>query len=239
MTSVAEADRLYREGRLRDAIDALNGALREDPTDLRARTFLFELLCFAGDFDRARAQLDGISTADMERGMAAALYKEALHAQEERVRVFREGDFPAGDDGAGSVSGTLNGEPFDDLRDADPRVGARLETILGGRYTWLSFRHLRAMQAEPPSRLRDLYWFPAQVEMGEEIGGGESQVFVPAMTPTAWEHPDEEVRLGRVNEWQQADSGHAVPVGRKMWLVDGEEFPLLEVRELRIARPEA
>jgi type VI secretion system protein ImpE len=44
---------LYRAGRLNEAIQALGTALRSDPTDAQRRTFLFELLCFAGEYDRA------------------------------------------------------------------------------------------------------------------------------------------------------------------------------------------
>jgi len=49
---------LYRAGRLTDAIKALSAELRDNPTDIRRRTFLFELLCFAGEYDRADKQLE-------------------------------------------------------------------------------------------------------------------------------------------------------------------------------------
>ena len=35
-----DADTLFREGRLSEAIDALNQSLREDPTNLKSRLFL-------------------------------------------------------------------------------------------------------------------------------------------------------------------------------------------------------
>jgi protein involved in temperature-dependent protein secretion len=34
------------------------------------------------------------------------------------------------------------------------------------------------------------------------------------------------------------ESGEALPVGQKMLLVDGEEFPLLEIRKLEINLPQ-
>lgn len=234
----AEADRLYREGRLGDAVSRLNETLREDPTDLRSRTFLFELLCFAGDYDRARKQLDAIGTSDPEMSLTTAWYQEALHAEEQRQEMFRTADFPESDGEPAAVGGTLNGRPFRDLRDADPRVGPRLEAIVGGRYTWIPFEHLSGVTAEAPGQLRDLFWLPAQIEGGPEMGGQTNRVFLPAMTPLAWQHPDEQVRLGRVNDWRELESGERAPVGRKVLLVDGEELPLLEVRELRFARSE-
>src|SRR6266481_6109993 len=45
------AKELYREGKLTAAIQALGAELRDNPTDAQRRTFLFELLCFAGEYD--------------------------------------------------------------------------------------------------------------------------------------------------------------------------------------------
>ncbi|MFH1765582.1 MAG: tetratricopeptide repeat protein, partial [Gemmatimonadota bacterium] len=59
-----EAERLYKEGKLGDAIAALQEELRSNPQDVPRRTLLFELLLFKGEGERARTQLDVIETAD-------------------------------------------------------------------------------------------------------------------------------------------------------------------------------
>ena len=48
------------------------------------------------------------------------------------------------------------------------------------------------------------------------------------------EADDDNVRLGRMTEWVRWEDGTEAPVGQKLLLVDGEEFPLLELRELQI-----
>ena len=48
---------LYQAGHLNEAIKALSAELRDSPTDSKRRTFLFELLCFAGEYERADKQL--------------------------------------------------------------------------------------------------------------------------------------------------------------------------------------
>ena len=58
------------------------------------------------------------------------------------------------------------------------------------------------------------------------------------MTPLAWQHPEEVVRLGRQTDWIDLESGEEAPVGQKLLLVDDEEFPLLEVRELLVTPPD-
>jgi type VI secretion system protein ImpE len=49
---------------------------------------------------------------------------------------------------------------------------------------------------------------------------------------------DDAVRLGRATVWEEQEGGDVVPFGQKMLLVDGEEFPLLELRHLEIAGAE-
>ena len=233
MSATTAAERLYTEGRLSDAIAALGNALRNDPSDIRSRTFLFELLCFAGAFDRASKQLGALASADAEAVISTAWYQEALLAQVQRQEMFEKGEFPEPETEV-PVSGTLNGKPFSDLRDADPRIGARMEAIVGGRYTWFPFRHLERVEIKPPTRLRDLYWAPAEIETTEELQGYAGDVLLPVMTPFAWRHTDQSVQLGRVTEWTELADGVEVPEGQKIWLVDGEDVPILEVRSLTI-----
>ena len=232
------AEELYREGRLTEAISALNETLRANPTDVRSRTFLFELLCFSGAHERARRQLDAISVADPELNLSAAWYQEALVAEEKRQEMFKKGELPDSGSSPSPITGTLNGKPFGDLRDGDPRIGPRLEIIVGGRYTWMPLEHLASLTMEPPKRLRDLFWAPVQIETSRALEGYAGEALLPAMTPMAWQHPDESVRLGRWTDWMELDSGEEAPVGQKLLLVDDEEFPLLEVRELLVNSPD-
>jgi type VI secretion system protein ImpE len=80
-----------------------------------------------------------------------------------------------------------------------------------------------------------MLWIPARVKVGESFTGIElGEVMIPALTPGAFRHADDQVRLGWMNDWEETEGGAPVPMGQKMLLVDGEEFPLLELRELRI-----
>ena len=81
---------LFQAGRLSDTIQALGTGLRNDPTDVRQRTFLFELLCFAGEYDRAEKHLDLIAGGSREAELGAWLYRTALHAERIRQEMFRK-----------------------------------------------------------------------------------------------------------------------------------------------------
>ena len=232
---------LYEQGRLDEAIAALGAALRGDPADVRSRTFLFELLCFAGEYDRAAKQLDVIAAGGREAELGAWLYRSALHAERTRQALFADGGAPPAAAGDDTVSGRLNGRAFSSIEDADPRIGARLEVFAAGQYTWLPFRLLAGVRMEPPRHLRDLLWAPARVLPAEGFDGAElGEVLLPAISPLSWRHADAQVRLGRAADWEDDEAGgEPVPVGAKLLRVDGELVPLLELRELEIDPPAA
>lgn len=230
------ASQLYQSGRLDEAIQALGTALRDNPTDIRQRTFLFELLCFAGQYDRAEKQLDVIAQSSHDAELGAFLYRSALHAERMRQEMFQAQDGVQAAAESEQVSGTLNGRPFTSIRDADPRIGARLEVFAAGQYTWIPFAHIASLRMEPPKRLRDLMWIPATVRGSAQFRDHDfGEILVPALAPQSWRNADDEVRLGRVTDWQSLPDGSEAPVGQKMLQVDDELVPLLEVRDLEIA----
>jgi type VI secretion system protein ImpE len=231
---------LYQAGQLDEAVQALGSELRSDPTDARRRTFLFELLCFTGEYDRAEKQLDILADLGKEAAMGTLLYRSALQAARTRRDMFEKKTFPLG---AGSpdapAGGTLNGQAFETIEDADPRIGARLEVFAAGAYLWLPFEHIASVRMEPPKRLRDTIWIPAILQTGPKCKGLDlGEVLVPALTPLVSKHPRNSVRLGRETVWEETD-GETVPAGQKLLLVDGEEIPILEVRNLLFAASSA
>jgi type VI secretion system protein ImpE len=78
------AQELYRAGRLGEALKALSAEVRDNPTDARRRTFLFELLCFAGEYGRADKQLEVLAQAGPQSEIGVLLYRSALFAERQR-----------------------------------------------------------------------------------------------------------------------------------------------------------
>ncbi len=231
-----KARQLLEAGNLDEAIETLGAELRKDPLDVQRRVFLFELLSFAGEYERAEKQLDIAGQGGREASMGALLYRSALHAEKNRQEMFESGQFPVGGAEPSPVSGTVNGTAFEGFADADPRLGARLEVFAAGQYLWIPLEHVASVEIPPPTRLRDLLWAPATVQTGPAFSGLElGQVLLPTISPLSWQYDDNDVRLGRVTEWVALDDGTEVPVGQKLLLVDGEELPILELRALEIS----
>lgn len=235
------ARELYKAGKLKEAIAALNIEVRDNPGDVQRRTFLFELLAFAGEYDRAEKQLGVLAGGSGEAQLGTVLYRASLHAEKTRKDLFTKREFPAHPgDGDADNTGTINGQPFSVLVDADPTIGPRLEAYAAGAYIWIPFKHIESIECEAPKRVRDLLWIPALVKTGPAFKMMElGEVLLPALTWDASSADDELARLGRVTNWVEDENGDVKPVGQKSFLVDGEDMPILELRKLEFSRPQA
>jgi len=226
------AKELFQSGKLNEAIAALGAEVRDNPTDVRRRTFLFELLCFQGEFDRAEKHLNLLAEGSPDKQMGAVLYFSALHAERVRQDLFAKKDYPVAPVSDEPRGGTLNGKPFEIFEDADPRIGPRLELFAAGAYLWIPFEHIESIEMQAPAKLRDLLWIPALVRTGPAFREKElGEILLPVLAPFSFQHPDGNVRLGRSTEWQEVD-GQQVPFGQRLFSVDGEDIPILEIRKV-------
>jgi type VI secretion system protein ImpE len=131
---------------------------------------------------------------------------------------------------APAQAGSLNGEPFQWLADADSRLGPCLELIVEAKYYWVPAVQVRSVTFEPPSDLRDLIW--AQVAVTWSNGGQ-----VPALMPVRYVSADPGAitdlhRLARQTDWLQQPGETYLGVGQRMLATNTGEYPLLEVREI-------
>lgn len=150
---------------------------------------------------------------------------EHAGAAELRARAF---------EAAPPIAGAIDGAEFAWIADADARLGPMLEVIVNGRYAWLPFQRLRAARFEAPSDLRDLLWTPAYLTL-------ETGAEVPALIPTRYvgsESAEDAIRLCRRTEWRElgAGSGCWAGLGPRMLTTDRDEYPLMDVRDLRLGR---
>jgi type VI secretion system protein ImpE len=220
------AGQLFQAGKLDQAVQALGAELRDNPGDVQRRTFLFELLCFAGAYDRAEKHLDVLAQTGKDAQLGALLYAGALHAERTRAELFQKREYPQAAGEAVPLTGTLNGQPFESFLDADPRIGERLEVYAAGQYMWLPLEHIACIEMEKPKRLRDLLWSPALVRTGPGFKERElGEVLLPVLTPLSFQNAD------RVAGYRRRPTGarraEDVPGGRR-------RVPVIGVAETRI-----
>jgi len=83
------AEELLEAGRLGDAVKAQTEEVRARPADRQARFVLFELLCLAGDLERAPRQLDALAVgASPAAELRTRLCRSLVAAEGERRAVW-------------------------------------------------------------------------------------------------------------------------------------------------------
>jgi type VI secretion system protein ImpE len=258
---------LLDAGHLAAAIEQLNQEVRTHPSDAHRRTFLFELLCFAGDYPRAERQLDVIAQQETAAEVGVQVYRNVLVAESTRRRLFSEGlrphflfDPPA--------YVQLHLEAISRLREANAvEAEALLETAANARPDLKG-----QIEGEPFADFRDgddllapvlelivhnMYiWLPfeqiKQLTIAapkrlrdllwipaqiEAHQGPVGEVFLPVLYADSSQHADERVKLGRMTEWQAAADGLIRGVGQRLFFIDGQDRGVLEVRGLEFAPP--
>jgi type VI secretion system protein ImpE len=85
---------LFKAGSLQEAIAAANDEVKRHPTDTSRRGFLCELLCFAGDFQRADTLMDALGNQDPQAVLGVALFRQVLRAEQARQDFFKDGRVP-------------------------------------------------------------------------------------------------------------------------------------------------
>lgn len=253
-----------RTGDLQGALQTLQATVRSDPADAHHRVFLFQLLSVLGQWDRALAQLNVAGDLDAGTLAMVQTYREALGCEALREAIFRGERSPLifgeperwialvfqalrlsaeGHHGqaqemreeafedAPTTSGTLNGEPFEWIADGDSRIGPFLEVIVNGNYYWAPFDRIALIKSEEPADLRDMVWTPAEFVWAN---GGQAVGLIPTRYVGSTEAEDDRLRLARATEWQELAEGVFAGLGQRMLSTDGQDYSLLDVRELRL-----
>jgi type VI secretion system protein ImpE len=259
-----QAEERLREGRLDEALAALQDEVRARPAEPRLRVFLFQLLSVLGQWDRALNQLAVLGEMDAGSLAMVHTYRQAIRCEALRREVFAGRRTPlvfgepeewialliealrcdAGGrdaqaaelraralEAAPARAGRIDGDGFEWIADGDGRLGPVLEAIVDGRYGWLPFERLEALELEEPTDLRDAVWAPASLRWAS---GGGSVALIPTRYPGAESWDDHGLRLGRRTEWQEASPDLWIGVGQRMLVTDAGEHALLDVREVRM-----
>ena len=256
----------YEKGDIVGAVAASTELVKNNPTDIPARSFLCEMLCFAGAFERVDAQLETISKQDAKAMVGVSLFRQIVQAEQHRQDFYAEGRAPEflvepaphikmvveasiaireGESAKAAellarveeerpkLSGTCNGEAFEDVRDLDDVSAPFLEVLTStGKYFWAPFESIESIEFTPPERPRDLIWREAHLIIH---GGPDGNVYIPALYPgTCREENDNQLRLGRGTEWRGADGEPVRGFGQRTLLFGEKDIPILELREIEM-----
>jgi type VI secretion system protein ImpE len=269
MSRADVAEQTLKGGDPAAALAQLQEQVRAHPADLRLRVFLFQLLCVLGQWERALNQLSVASSLDPSTIAMAQTYGDAVRCEAIRDGVFAGKRSPmifgepeqwlalliesllvAGRgeaersqdlrsrafDDAPTTGGDIDGTPFTWIADADSRLGPVLEAVINGRYYWVPFSRLMQIEIDPPEDLRDVVWMPAHLHFEN---GGESVALIPTRYSGSTASDDGLILLARKTEWAEIAPDVHRGLGQRVIATDAADVPLMEVRKISLAAPDA
>ncbi|MDB6050851.1 MAG: Type secretion system protein ImpE [Pseudomonas sp.] len=155
-------------------------------------------------------------------GQLLEALKFAAAGDAQRSSTARELAF----DAAPATGGSINGERFEWLADADPRLGPVLETVVNGRYFWIPMQRIRRIEIDAPVDLRDTVWTPASFTW---TNGAQTVGLIPTRYDASVANGDEALLMARRTEWDEV-TGHGL--GQRMLATDAGDYPLMDVRTI-------
>lgn len=132
---------------------------------------------------------------------------------------------------APASAGTLDGQPFAWIADADTRLGPVLEAVINGRYYWLPWNRLAKVDIDPPEDLRDQVWMPAHFEFSN---GGDVVGLIPTRYPDTDLAAGDLLAMSRLTDWREVAPGEFVGLGQRLITTDAAEYGLMDIRSVVI-----
>lgn len=256
------AKELLEANHLSAAITALTQDVKKQPTDTRLRTFLFELLCFAGEYERAERQLDVVGHQNESAGIGVEVYRQLLKADKARQRWFAEGlkptlllEAPSWVQHQLEAGNRLRAHQTAEakaLLQQAVSTSPKLQGIVNGK-PFIDFRDsddrlgpflevfLREKYVWLPWEQIKKITIPKPTQLRDllwtpatiEAGEGTAgDVFLPVLYAGSHSEEDDQLRLGKITDWRGLGDGLAGGVGQKTFLVDDSEMSILEIREI-------
>jgi type VI secretion system protein ImpE len=252
----------FDNGNLSEAVEAALRLVKTNPTVAAARTFLFELSCFSGDWDRAEKQLDVIGHQDTATAVGSLIYRQNLSAERDRLRFFAEGGKPE-TPGAppdyvedlfkanGLVREGKTAEARELLDTVEENRPAFSVTVNGEGFSdFRDYNDLTMCVFE--AIVKDSYvWIPfediSKIDFLERkslrdifwpqaqfelTNGTNGEMFIPSLYANSWKNSDDQIRLGRSVDWRELGDDIYIGEGSRLYTMDGKDRSILDIKTI-------
>jgi type VI secretion system protein ImpE len=257
-----KTEELLRAGRLSEVLEALEGEIRNDPTNAKLRVFLFQLLVVLGDWERALNQLNVAAELDAMNLLMAQVCRTAISCEAFRTEIFAGKRSPLvfGEpeewvawlvqanqliaEGKYAASKTLRDRAFD----AAPAISG---SVNDRPFQWISDADSRFGPVLEAIVDGKYYWVPftaikqIRIEKPTDLrdtvwipvqfiwtNGGEATGLMPTRYPGSEASEDNAIRLAHKTEWVEQPGDVYLGLGQRMFTTDEDDFPLLQMRQI-------
>lgn len=258
------SEQLFQAGRLMDAIQGQTEAVKAQPGNVAERVFLFELLCFLDEWDRAEKQLDVMVQLDPNQDTGVQPYRNLVAAERQRRRLFTEGLAPVvQEDSLPQLHRLLQAVIL--LRQQSDLEARELLSSLEDERTPLLV-HGQGVRGDDFRDCDDVFasvfevfvgpqyvWIPMERVRSVQFARPSrprdliwAQVnllmhdsslvrgFVPVRYFGSGQAPDDEIRLGRRTDWTDSAAGPVLGLGQRTFLVGDDAYGLLDLEQFSL-----
>lgn len=261
-TDMKEAKVKLDGGNLDEAIEIALNSVKSSPTDVSARTFLFELSCFSGNWDRADKQLDVIGQQDVNAMIGAQIYKQNLQAERDRLRHSEEGLMPEclmpppkyveklliANNHLREDRSAEARQVLDEIEDERPAFSGKIN---GEEFNdFRDYNDLTSCLFE--TIIKGSYsWIPFEqvqkIKFSESkslrdrfwiqaevemINGTKGEMFFPALYANSWKSENDQIRLGKATDWRDTGDDIFVGEGLRVFQYDGGYIPISDLKTI-------
>ena len=256
------ATELLGQNDLAGALNALQDAVRKDPSNPKLRVFLFQLLCVLGDWKRAITQLKLCAELDPIAIPMAQAYREGIICEVFREKVFAGEKDPlifgeppewvallieanrAVAQGKIAQGAELRGKAFEQV----PDMGG---TLNGERFEWIADGDMRLGPLLEIVINGRYFWMPfnaiaeLRVEAPEDLrdtvwtaaqlklqNGGEFVALVPTRYVGTPAAGDDAAMMARATTWTDLGEDTFVGNGQRLLTTDQSEIAIMDLRHL-------
>lgn len=260
MTTLADAEAALKIGDVKASLAALTAAVRAAPADPKLRTFMFQLLCIRGEWDRATTQLDVVAEMDKAAIVMKQVYADPVGCERLRAAVFAGKKAPmvfglpeqwlALLIEALLVAGAGDHERAATLREQAlalaPAIGGEID---GKRFEWLADADSRLGPVLEAIINNRYYWVPLEnlskidIEPPEDLrdsvwmpvhleftNGGETLALIPTRYVGSEASENGLIQLARETHWVEQPNGTVTGLGQRLFATDTEDYALMDIR---------
>ena len=250
-----------KQGNVQQALDELKQDVRKAPRDARLRTFLFQMFCITGEWDRALTQLKVAHELDRATEAMAKTYESAIWCEVLREKVFRGERSPTvfGDPGdwapllieANRLLATGQHSEAATFRDAAFEAAPEAQCVLNGTVCdWIADADPRLGPIIEAVVEGKYLWIPyhrikylqvdAPADLRDQVwmparftwsNDGEAVALIPTRYPGSATSANPAIQLARLTDWTSLGDEWSLPLGQRILVTDVEETALMDVRK--------
>ena len=263
-----EAKTQLDAGNLSKAVEEALSAVKANPTDAKARTFLFELSCFSGDWERAEKQLDVIGHQDVNAMIGSQIYRQNFKCERDRQKFFESGQkpeflgatLPHVEDLLTANNRLREGslaearELLDKVEEERPAFACRIngEAVSDFRdYNDLTSCVFEVFVKDQYvwlqfEEVKSIEFFPPKTLRDlywaqakvETTSGVSGEMFLPVLYAGSSKSDNDQVRLGRMTDWRDLGEEIFAGEGMKLFWMDGKEKSMLDINTIEFDHEE-